>query len=780
MPRDLKQLESALRKIRIDFPLVLHENYAPAQVLQEVTGSEKKREEMEEIHEMLSTGMQVLIEENTELLKNSVVEYYKVHSALRDSLQDLESVEEKVTHMLQVLESRDIEEYLADLKRQDEKRKKDAKESLKKEMLSLDSLTIKDVYTGRLAQILAQIRHVEPETAREQIKKRTEAGVWKVKKEIEKKVKEKIEKGEELTQMEATTYRMVNGSIVDLLHALVQEALIEAINTASTKMKNEMHGPESVQGKQEREKLKEILADFTREVEAVLERAKEVILMGRNRKTAPFLSSYRHNAELYSEITLVEKENVSHTNISMPLFEERWKEENVLDLFVFWLSKFLKRLLGESAHVNEEEHLSYAIGRIGRTKESTRMYREKFLEKYRIEKTGESSPSAQGAGAVINVHELTTEEASMCVYGVSLVLTELLGAAYREIAPEKTQNAESLRESGVARCFARKRVVLFGRIAKANEKIKEMHGASHLEKYNEIIAEVLESLGGLAEMSSEGLERDIRVCAEAVLEKVKESLEDAFRAAAKVRETEYKNIRYLENENVSEEILKWNDPERADELGESMFASFSLQRFKAVSSFLMLSEKAAETVESIKRSTQARTRAGSAEEKEKIGVIGEEIAFLFGRAWGYFASHFLALAKVSLNQLVKTGDILDRRFVHFLGSNTALVERTAGVVQEFVCTYLFYNIERCEEMQKRFSFRYHVSVMQDRLERIREKSNKESVFDLESIFYALDAVGRGDRVYVDGLKALFQNSSISSRIENYCATMYKDEKREKS
>ncbi|KAI5192028.1 hypothetical protein NECID01_1765 [Nematocida sp. AWRm77] len=769
MSKDTKKAENALRKARVDFPAVLQEKFRPGSLVHEIVSSERKQEEFRDVCEMLAQGMAPLIQENAGLLKDSVVDYHSVHTLLQELRHAIEDAQKEMEHISACVEGNEVLEYLEDVKKKNEQEKKEQSKARTKEMLALDTLTVKDVYTGRLKHITENLKHVESESIREEIQKKTELGVWKIKKEIERKLAKSVCAGEDVTQEEVAAHRLVGGSLCSVLHEAVEQCLISAINKAASAMKKDVLGTERPTKKEEKNELSSVLAVFAKDVKDVLGRTHALLQKHKVRPAYSLLSAYRYSASLYAEIVLGEEEHAYCAAVSMPSPETRHTEETVLQLFADWSVRFFKRLIGETSHISEEESVGYDITSIRRTGESTKMYKDLFLSKYNILHTSAREDPSVSPGVVLNIHQTRSEECALVVHGVSLLLFAEIEAVYMDVLPDRVGGLQALQSMGVSACFERKKASLLSKIEAATVQVKEEHGSAVLEKYCMRVREVLELVEEFVDIYAEGLEKEFQSCLEEVMQKLRPSVHEAFRAVAKGPEGLPEEIKYLSRdaEELEREFMKWNNPRERSAVGESFLGEMSSQKFKSLSSFLGLSDGIWKTVCKISQVMKSK------EDRAVWKSVSEEMGKDFSSMWGYSIAHLLGLSTLGFGQLVQTGDVADKKFHHFLFSDVLLVEKAAPVVQQYLCTYLFQHISSCMQVYKKDSFRHYISTLQGRLDRLLEKQKYETNYSLDGILCALQAIEKKDRVYIDALQNMFgQDSAVSQSIEEYTKALY--------
>ncbi|OAG31759.1 hypothetical protein NEDG_00234 [Nematocida displodere] len=772
MNKDVKKLEDAIRKLRVDFPETLLDVFEPGRTLQAILSSEAKHQEFESGHLMLTAGMHGVIRENSETLKDSAIEYHRLHTALKASHATLEEAKEKAGRLKQLFAAPSIAHYLESLTHERQQAEGEEKEKRLKQVLAVEMLSLKDIFAGRLQEVSKSLRYVETESVRSEIKKRTEERVWHIKKEIEVRVRRHVLQNEELSDMEVHVLPLINGSLLTTLHEAVQEGLVETINKASVAIRRHTVRKKSDARQEEKEALSKTLPAFADEIQVLLSRTVSLVKQAREVPPPAKEHRLRYSSSILREITVSEIEHKTHSRISLPPLPPATTEKDVLDLFVTWISKFFRRLSGDSTHAGKEKEQLYDITTIKRTPEAMKLYHDTFVTKYGMDMKEEVERDEVPQTTILNIHEINTDECLLAVHGISRILARSLSLVHHDLFPGVEDTTKELQDLGISKCFEKKRETLLAMINKAAKLPKPRPNS--LGKYTHIAEEVLAAAEEFIELMTEGLEEEFITCTQEVLDKLVCSIEKTFRETLRVSEKEYDQIKYYTaqtEEELRTQILQWNSPQAADPLEGSFFTALPNQDFIAVSAFLSLVEdaldltvKVAEIVEQFQPQTQPQTQ-GSNPENPKTPESVQALTALKETIWGYFTVHFLILTKQAMDKLVDTGEIQDKRFMHFLSMSTLLVTHIAPHIQQYIAMFLFMNIDRCLSVYNKSTFKHLLASIQTKLGRaLGESTEKDTIYIPEFAIFAIKALQTQDKVYMHALLQMFKDDEIVTGI----------------
>ncbi|KAI5185660.1 hypothetical protein NEHOM01_0986 [Nematocida homosporus] len=750
--RELRRIEEALRKIRIDAPAVLQERYLPGPLLQEVLSSEKKQEDVNEAYRMLLVGMKPLIVENTDSLEKSALIYHEAHQTLKALHQELKKAEEKTEEVLAEINSGNIAKRIEILKREREAEELDQKEKDIKEALALDRLSIKDIYMGRLKKINDHLKYVTSSVIRAEIKKRVESSAWSIKQDLEKKIFRVLDRGEEISSVEVAALKIIGGSFLDTVYEGLNVLLIESVNKASSTIREEVSSLEdSPSPEEEKEIVAQGLSIFSDRYHQILNRT--VQLLQKEKETLPKLAhpGFHFLPSFYAEISLGSTPNASHSTFKLPTPEGRYNEQNLVHLFTKYPKKLLTGLVEKSKRVANSNE--YTLANVYRTADSSQLYNELFLAKY-----GSLSESALDQErkdvSLQPIYKTVTEKAALVVYGYSQILTGILRQILAEALPAHINSANHIKDHAIEESFNRRKVSILHMIDKATSHAKVDHRASYLEKYTHRLEDILKATTEFTGTPAEGLEKTFTQSANEILNQTLNSLTEVFQILTK--EKDLKPIKYNDPDcQLIEEIIIWNHPVQNNLLGDSLFLRCPESFFNAVSGFLTLHDQINHFLKTTPNLPTDLT---------------QKTTSLFTVMKGYFISHVLSLARIFLDQMVLSGDLSDRRLLHLLAQNNLLAQISAPALQLYSCLHLFLNITKCHSISRRPSFRNTLATLQTHLDNLLPSTIDTSIYAPEYIIYALEAIDRKDKVYIQTLQRLFNHELFTRAIHEYILT----------
>lgn len=761
MAGDLRTLENALKKIRIDFPELLQEVYTPGPVIQNISNSERLQEEFEETYRMLSTGIEPLIEENIDPLKDSAIAYHSTHKEIEVAAKNMSESEAHLTSLLSHIKTRKIEEYIGELKGMQEKYERDVEASETKQALSVNVLSVKDVYTGRLTEIMNNLQYVSEKTVRSEIKYNTESSLWKIKREIEKRIEDTLRGRSSLSPMDFRVLTKVSGCALTAVYCSAEECMVRILNKTSNDLCNGMGRRETFRREDETQVLSKGLQKFTIDVSALL-RNLQSILEEKNVPEENISSKYRYNPEIYKEITL-NTQLRNRTQIALPLYEKIVTEKDIFNKIVEWIQKFFRRLIGRSEHTSGET-INYSIEKISRSDTASLMYRELFQNKYgnvsRAEGLKTNSP-------VMNVYSVTSEESVLMIHGCALEISDVLRNVLAVVLPQHTEIAEKVKNTEISQCFRKNKETLLQFVREATEELSVGETSSFLAKYCKKIRNILESLNRLVSVPINGLEIEVEKTAEEVLTRVLSSIEDVFKTVARITE-EAPNLRYCEDSLISEEIEKWNNPLNAEcALGVSIFSSCSSKKFTAISEFMEVPEEILKLIKRLFTALESKSRRSPenqpSENQISLGQIEKRTTELSNRIFGSIVSHLLSLVKATVNELLLKGTILDKKLEHFLSLDSYLTTNARHIVLQYITTHLLLHIEKCKIYSKHSSFKQSVASLQQKLEKVEDKNTAVFKYLPLCIFYILPYLQKKDKLFARGLLILYERNNLITK-----------------
>lgn len=774
MAEKLKEIENALKKIRIDFPTMLGESYAPGPVIQKIITSEKTQEEFEKVYRMTSTGIEPLIEENTEQLKDSAICYHRVHEEVIAAADSITEAEALLSSLISVIKTDNITHYIEELKEEKKLQEKEIEDSEIKQSLAIDSLSVKDIYTGRLSDIMANIQYVTEKGTRLEIKYQTENSLWRIKKEIEKKIKDALKGRGIITQMDLKVLSRIAGCSNTGVYEGVESAMVQIINKVSESMRKTIDQRDSFTKEEEAHSISRVLRQFTKEIKDIVLKIQSIMHMQAEEETV-LGSKYRYNTELYERIRLNKEFPDSTSHISLPIYDQSVTDEDIFEKIVDWIKKLFKRLIGQSGHVSENtEQMGYSIEKINRTESANLLYKELYINKYG--EIGEAGESSITPDSVMNVYSVRSEESILIIHGCTLEIAGILRGVLAEVLPERLDIADKVKDLEISRCFKRKRSELLRLVEKATASSSVEHSASFVQRYCIKTTDIIASLERLISVPVIGLEREIEKTAEEVLGKMVSSLEEVFRLCGRMGDGPLENICYYDLSITSQEIEKWNNPLEESVLGPSVFANFTSKKFLAVSEFMQIPKKIGSVARKARRAldrekdsdTGTDTDIDKTPEKEPketahsvLKEIEEKTTDLSQKMFGYFTYHLLSLARVSLEQILIKGDFLDRKLHHFLDTNGFLVKSTTLILLEYITTHLFLNIHRCVTYTDYPLFKQAISSLQNQLIGISPVSAEVLVkYSPMNIFYIIPYFQTKDKVFCSGVLGLYKDNSL--------------------
>lgn len=773
MNRDLKQLEEAIHTLRVDFPQILQDTCRAELVVQDLIVSERRKEEFDRVSQMLAAGMQPLIQQNIEPLKDSAVRYHSVHRKLEEAADTLRAACAKLKVLRQQLAGGTLQKSIEALKVQQKKEAAENQTSPIRQALALDLLTARDVCAGRIDVVSEHLKYVAAEDARAEIKKRAENRAWQLRKEIEKKVSRYVRNKEELALADLSALPRLNGSLPSVLRAVVHDALIDATCSATSSLRAHMQHKGASRTDAERDVLSRALGAYTAEVCSLV--ARTAVLLMKNRSLPEFSppAAYRYAPALYRDISLGDKPRRSFASLQLPPPDTPSSEQDVLAVFERQIGKFFRALIGDAATPNAEEESAedekYALGAIARTPAASKMYSDFFTSRYGIESQSVHIEAPEQRHLDIDplsVPQIATEENLLIVHGASLEICRALARAQKEVQPGSRPPTYALEKMGVAQCFNRKRDRLLS-LVRAAARLP-VATAGMLPKYTAKISGLLAESKSFVEMIAPGLEQRFQECMFEVFGALYGSLERAVKVSARAENRELLGIRYcLEDteDGVISEISRWNDPQGKDVLGASVFSICTSHDLQSISDFLGLLQRAEATAKEIFDAT--KTLEVEAHVEELTGKLQN----LASTARGYFTSHFLALVRLALEDLVSTGDIRRKRVLHFLSSDTSLLRIAAPIVQVYITVYLFMHIESCAAVFGDARFKLCLSAMQGKLDRVLERAGApDALYVPEYVMYTIAAAKKRDRVYTDAVQRMYKGQPrVSESIGKYAA-----------
>ncbi|KAI5134641.1 hypothetical protein NEAUS06_1226 [Nematocida ausubeli] len=767
MGQDLRQLENALKKIRIDFPEVMQEKYIPGPAMQRISDSEKMQDEFESTYEMLSAGLEALIAENTKPLKNSAITYHKVHKEIVAASHNITEVEACLTELIKSVQSDSIGKHIEDLKQEQEKYIRDLKESEIKKALAVDMLTIGDIHAGRLSEIMNNIQCVEDREARMEVKCRTENGLWKVKKEIEGRIKDSLQGVIRISPVDIRVLEKIAGCALVPVYKSTNECMVRIINRATREMHKEMHKKEVVTGEDEAQILSRELAVFASEVSNLLHNIQTILHKRKEECTSS--KKYRYNPELYEEIWLNREASNKTAQVSLPLYDSSVLEEDIFKKIVEWISVFFKRLTKDTEGAAEDT-IAYGIQKINRLDSASLMYNELFYSKYGHLTKDENSVETDLF--IMNVHLVRSEDAILIIHGCALEISATMRDVLADVLPAHVDISDKIKDVELISCFANRKQMLMDLVERVEELEKTAdHTMPFLQKYQRAIKRVLGALGRFAKVRIAGLEIKIEEAAADALGRVLASMQAVFKAISRVSEEELEEIKYHAEDSISGEIERWNNPEEKESaLGPSIFMHCTSRKFIAISEFIQLPNDILSLITHMSMSTIEKSTKEKKTEEHTQGPM-EQIQAGFTKLaqmmFGCFTVHLLSLVGTTIDQLLTKADVLDRKLEHFLLIDTYLVQKTRSIILEYITTYFLVHIERFSVFSHTFTFKQAVISLQQCL----ESKADTSVFSNGNylpvhVFYILPYVEKKDQLFGTGLLEMYsQNQLLCKRIK---------------
>ncbi|KAI5170651.1 hypothetical protein NEFER03_0110 [Nematocida sp. LUAm3] len=758
MVKEMKRTEDALRKIRVDFPSALQGVYQPGPVLQEVLSSERKEGEFFDSLEMLSRGIPPLIDANSDALKDSAISYHAVHRRIRDSYEYMVGAEEKVTHLVSSLSSSRVTYLLDRLKEEVKTVKKEEKERKIKEALSVEGFSIKEIHCGRVKIIKENLKRVSSSFTRSEIKKRTESELWRVMREIEKKIERSIRKGDRVSSVKIEAYRICGGSFLDFLYKSVKNFIIEKINKISEDIRESLYMERKMEAKKEKEIVSSFLSDFLIFHSTLLKRTLSLLLASREPIEKMEVEGFSHNPVIYKEIELGE-EHSSHSKISLPDASDTYSEDNIISLFIDWPKKFLNDLKGK-----KKEKEKYDISVMARSPDSTRLYSEMFSGKY-----GGDKVSSLDEGILHtytkHVYRVSEEETHLVIHGISLILAKETKKTLLEYSPNKENRSDILKDNEISEYFSKKQKSLSEEIKKATEKTKSEHKNSFLEKYVTRIKKLLLELEEFSNMSAEGLFSYFLEVSQNSFKEIFQSIDQVTDLLLQTQSQDLKPINYStdqKDQNLIKEIKKWNHPNLQDATGSSLFLKASDTFYGSLSSFLLLRI----STESLYTSTLSKMNEVTPPNSPTLTYKHPN-----QQVEGYFISHVLSLTRTVLEQLIGNGEVTETRLFHFLDSSSYLTKISSSPLLIYSSLFLFLKIKKCAVLTRNSSFKRNISILQTKLDILLPHLSHQYTYAPEYIFYAVDAISTGDTIYLRGLQRIFNCPDVDHALSEYHRTL---------
>ncbi|KAH9385488.1 uncharacterized protein NEMAJ01_0384 [Nematocida major] len=761
MVEDLRRLENALKKIRIDFPELLQENYVPGPVIQNVYASEKAYEDFEDTHQMLSSGIEPLIESNIDPLKDSAVRYYTVHKKIIAAFEDVSEAESHLSALISAVKSGSIARHIDQLKASQVKYERSVEESAIKQALAVDTLTIKDIYAGRLSAIMENLQYVTEKSARLEIKYHTENALWKTKKEIEARIKAALAGKLSLPSMDIKVLEIIAGCSLVAVHEAVNSCTIEIVNKASAELRASIEKKSMFTKEDEIQAVSRALQQFTEEISGLLHSIQDILLK-RGQSEEKLAGKYRYNPELYEKIALDKAVPHGSIHVELPLYDTSAREKDLFESVAEWIRRFFKRLSGGSEHTSGDI-LGYKIENINRSETANLMYRELFQNKYG--QIAVADESIRAAAPVMNVYSVTSEESILIMHGAAMEISSVFRSILSSILPAHLRLAEKVNDLELGKCFQKKKDALLAQIKRASEKATTDHTSSFLHTYCKSMQKVLLDLESLASIQICGIRQEVVAAQEDVLSSMLPSLESIFRYVSRCGESFGLDIQYYREEAVFQEIARWNSPEKeTGVLGPSIFTGYTGKKFCAVSELISLPERALGIISRLKEQARgkesAQGRAGDAPES-RARALQKKAAGLANKMFGHFMSHLLSLAKVTIDQLLVKGTILDRKLEHLLSYDTRFADRARSMLQLYVTTQLIVQVEKCGSYSTHFPFKQAICSLQQSLEPQGSDPFRSNFKYLpQCIFYIVPYLQRKDRLFAAGLLEMYRENEL--------------------
>lgn len=821
MGEKLREVENALKKIRIDFPGMLAECYAPGPIIQNISTSDKSHDEFEKVYRMVSAGIEPLIEENTEQLKDSAICYHRVHERVIEAADSMTEAESYLGSLIAMIKTDNIAHYIEEMKEEREVQEKEIEDSEIKQALAIDTLSIKDIHSGRLGDIMDNIQYVSEKRTRSEIKYQTENGLWRIKKEIENRIKDALMERGNITRMDLKVLNKIGGCANTGINEGVESTIVQIINRISDDLRKSIDQADAFTKEEEAHSLSRALGKFTREIGDLLIKVREMIKVQTEEEDIP-TSKYRYNPELYENMQLNREMPSKTTSITLPIYETAVTDEEIFEKIVEWTRRLFKRLIGQSEHVSGDRDAKYSIEKINRTESAQLLYKEMYSNKYGD--IGESENNSEIPESVMNVYAIRSEEAILIIHGCTLEISAVIRGVLADVLPDRLDIAERVKDLEIARCFKNRRNQLLALVERATVSSSLEDRSSFLQKYCVRVREVLFSLEKLVSVPINGLEKEIERTAEEIVERIISSIEKVFRQIARAKKGDLLDIRYTDLTSIPQEIEKWNNPSEECVLGPSIFTSFTGKKFLAASEFIQLPSEVSLLLK--KAISVLEEESGKIEEKDKKEIPEEEILSdkeiikdkdgkkdgktegeqpgkaattenteikdkdrtgttdntiehsskgsygrlvemeaqvddLSEKIFGYFTAHFLSLTKLSLEQALVKGDFLDRKLHHFLGTDAYLVRKARPIILEYITTHLIVNIDRCISYNDYPIFKQAISALQYTLVGSKLSTEDSLVRYLPmNTFYIAPYFQAKDKVFCSGVAGLYRENNM--------------------
>ncbi|KAI5165161.1 hypothetical protein NEIRO03_0027 [Nematocida sp. AWRm78] len=776
MPENHRQLENALKKIRVDFPEILQEGYIPGPVIQKISMSEKKSEEFEDAYQMLFAGIESLITENTGPLKNSAIKYHQVHKEVNTAAKNISEIEAHLSTLISTVKSNNIGKYIDSLKEEQAQYKKDLEESEIKQALAVDIISISDIHAGRLNEIMNNIQYVEEKAVQSEIKYYTENSLWKAKKEIETRIKDSLHGIIRISSMDIRVLEKIAGCALVAVYNSVNERMVKIINGVSKEMQVAMHKKKVINGEDESQILSRGLAQFTSEVTALLHNVQSIL--HKRQENCARNKKYRYNTDLYEEIKLNRSSPKRMAQITLPLYDSSVTEKDLFDKIVDWIRRFLVELTKEAVNTAEDT-MAYNIQRITRLDSANLMYNELFQNKYGF--LANKEKQAGGDLLLMNVHLVRSEESILIVHGCALQIAAVVRDVLADVLPTHVNISEKIRGIEPSNCFKNRKKILMDLVTRVTELENTAdHTTPFLQKYQRSVQRVIMTLGKFIKTSIAGLEIKVEEMAEEVLEKLLQSMKRVFKTISKVPDIDINNISYHKDSSISVEIERWNHPLNKEcAFGQSIFTNCTSRKFIAISEFIHLPEEVLVLISQIptikekeikpEEKSEIKPEENSDPEKttkSKIEILQSEFTQVSGEIFGCFTVHLLSLVKASLDQLLIKGDILDRKLEHFLLLDIYFIQKTRNIMIEYITTYFILHIDKFAIYTGTSTFKQAVLSLQHSLERKEVKNDlRDAKYLPVHVFYILPYLEKKDRLFGTGLLGIYkQNRLISQKI----------------
>lgn len=745
MGKDLKRIEDALRKMRIDFPSALQSNFRAGGILQEILNAEKKQEEFNALYRMLSSGVRPLIEENMHILKDSALQYYKTHLSLGKLEEAFSEIEKHISQLFILIKTEKVEEKIEELKKDVAAAEEERRVQRKKETLAAETLSVKDLYLGRVEMMNKLLPYVHPLTVRKEIKKRAEEEVYRIRHEIEKKLELCLNKGEDMSQVEVTVLGYVSGSFLSVLYQALQTALINLINVTTRSIR---HKQDKYSMQEKREALEEALFEFTEGIDFLMKRVLSLVDKSKNNGLSSSQQPFSFSPSLYVEIDFVEEADARSSTINLPHTEEDVTEQNVFSLFLEWSKQFLRML---AAPQEEKPENAISLSTLECTSEANKLYMRMFIEKYGSEQDQVFVKRKDPAPSLMHAKKVTGEENILTVHGAFLVVADIARRNIAHKLPNQGAEIEDLQKDATTMCFEKKKSALIAEIKKATAHALSDSRIFFLTKYITHMEEIARKSAAFLSHSTAGMHPFFSEFLYDLAGSLDSSLNAVLRSVIKIPDGEMQNITFSPK-TIVEDILRWCHPVKKSSLGSSLFLSASSSFFSDISAFLMLKDVYIPLFNG---------QDGNEEDKKKIENI-------FSITAGYFVLHMLLLARTTLDKMVQSGEVAERRLLHFLSIKNVLSREAAYPLQVYMCMHLFLNIEKCMLVYKRPAFRQELFSLQERLNSFIPGRLDSLLYSPEYIIYALEGIERKDKIYISSLLKMFgENSQISKKIQEY-------------